>query len=535
LNLGVSELGKLPAQQQKFIETSNHDSMKSFTRRSWLQTTAGFSLASLLRGAESSFSPSIGMGTYALPGYSLPDAIRLVAETGFDSIEIVSMSGYHGAPDQLPKAQRAAAKKQIGDAGLKLGALMGLPFPDAAKQAENTDWVKQMLVLANDLSLGGHPMIQGVLGGGKWDEKKALFRDCLGPWVELAKQAGVKLAIKPHRSHAMDLPQHAIWLIEQLNAADTLSMVFDYSHFIYRDLPFEEMVKISLPHTSYVVMKDAVLRDDKVQFALPGDTGTIPHAAILKQFIDGGYRGEVCAEVSAQLSKAKDYDPVQATKTCFTNLTRIAAQAQEVDFTPIFNGNDLTGWDGKADCWEVRDGEVWCTGKAKEKNWLIWRGGEPADFTLRLEFRWDKGNSGVQVRSDDLGDWHVFGYQAEIAEQEKMGFWHHSLLDGKHPKKEARHYLSTAGQDNTLSKDGTKTVKQVADAKEVQSHYHEHAWNTMEIIAKGPTLLQKINGGVFTTLTDHDTEMSRRKGWIALQDHGKGCAVAFRNLRIKNE
>jgi uncharacterized protein (DUF1786 family) len=27
--------------------------------------------------------------------------------------------------------------------------------------------------------------------------------------------------------------------------------------------------------------------------------------------------------------------------------------------------------------------------------------------------------------------------------------------------------------------------------------------------------------------------MSRRKGVIALQDHGKGCQVAFRNIRIK--
>lgn len=509
--------------------------MKNYTRRSWLQTTAGFSLAGLLRGAEAGYTPSIGMGSYALPGYSLPDAIRLVAETGFDSIEIAAMPGYHGAPDQLSKTQRAKAKKQIGDAGLKLGALMGLPFPDAAKQAANADWVKQMLELAHDLSLDGRPMIQTVLGGGKWEKKKALFRDCLGPWVEMAKKAGVKLAIKPHRSQAMDLPQQAIWLIEQLDAAGTLGMVFDYSHFAFRDLPFEEMVKISLPHTSYIVMKDAVQRDGKVQFELPGEKATIPHAAILKQFIDGGYRGEVCTEVSSQLSKAEGYDPVKATQACYTNLTRIVAQAQETGFTPIFNGGDLAGWDGKPDCWEVRDGEIWCAGKAKEKNWLIWRKEQPADFTLRLEFRWDKGNSGVQVRSDDLGDWHVFGYQAEVAEQEKMGLWHHSLLASDHPKKEARHYMSTAGQDNTLSKDGTKTVKQIKDASEVQSHYYEHAWNMMEIIAKGPTLTQKINGVVFTTLTDNDADMSRRQGWIALQDHGKGCSVAFRNLRIKTE
>ena len=174
-------------------------------------------------------------------------------------------------------------------------------------------------------------------------------------------------------------------------------------------------------------------------------------------------------------------------------------------------------------------------GASKERNWLIWRGGEPADFVLRLEFRWDKGNSGVQVRSDDLGIWQIFGYQAEVAEQEKMGLWHHSLLDKAHPKKDTRQYMSTAGQENTLAPDGTKTVKQVADAQGVQAHYAEHEWNTMEIIAKGPKLIQKINGVVCTTLTDQDTEMSRRKGWIALQDHGKGCVVAFRNLRLKSE
>ncbi|MCB1224876.1 MAG: DUF1080 domain-containing protein [Verrucomicrobiales bacterium] len=507
-----------------------------FTRRTWIQTTVGASLAGLLRGqgaAAAGGSPAIGMGTYALPGYSLSDAIRLVAETGFDSIEIASMPGYHGAPDQLAKPQRVAARKQMGDLGLKFGALMGLPFPDAAKQAENTEWVKQMLELARDLSTEEQPLIQTVLGGGKWEEKKALFRDTLGPWVELAKQAGVRLAIKPHRSHAMDLPQQAIWLIEQLNASGTLGLVFDYSHFAYRDLPFEEMVRIALPHTSYVVMKDAVQRDGKVQFALPGETAAIPHAAILKQFLEGGYRGEVCAEVSSQVSKAEGYDPVQATVTCHTNLRRIAAQAEETGFTPIFNGADLSGWDGEPGCWEVRDGEIWCTGKAKDKNWLIWRGGEPSDFTLRLEFRWDKGNSGVQVRSDDLGAHQVFGYQVEVAEQGKMGLWHHSLLDRQHPKKEARHLMTTAGDEAVISESGERTVKSVADAAKVQSHFQEHAWNTMEILAEGPKLTQKINGVVFATLTDHDAEMSRKKGWIALQDHGHECIVAFRNLRIR--
>lgn len=504
-------------------------------RRIWLKTTAVASLAPTFRSARAAptIQPLIGMGTYALPNYALPDAIRLVAETGFDSIEIASMPGYHGAPDQVSKAQRAEARKQLEGENLKLGALMGLPQPDAAKAADNTEWVKQMLELARDLSTDGHPLIQTILGGGEWEDKKALFRDTLGPWVELARQAGVRLAIKPHRSNAMSLPEQAIWLIQQLKADDTLSLVFDPSHFAYRDLDYADLVKQALPYTGYVVLKDAVQRDDKVRYALPGDTAAIPHAAIVRQFLEAGYLGEVCAEVSGHVSKAEGYDPVKATQSCHTQLRRIVAQAQESGFQPIFNGRDLSGWDSKPGSWEVRGGEVWCTGESKQKNWLIWRGGEPADFTLRLEFRWDKGNSGVQVRSDDLGDWQVFGYQVEVAEQEKMGLWHHSLLDREHPKKEARHLMTTAGDEAVIDASGERTVTSVADAAEVQEHFQEHAWNTMEISAEGPKLTQKINGQVFATLIDHDPEMSRRQGWIALQDHGKGCNVAFRHLRIR--
>ena len=207
--------------------------------------------------------------------------------------------------------------------------------------------------------------------------------------------------------------------------------------------------------------------------------------------------------------------------------------AEETGFQTIFNGKDLTGWDGKPGCWEVRDDEIWCTGASKDKNWLIWRKEQPSNFVLRLEFRWDKGNSGVQVRSDDLGEWMVFGSQVEVAQQDKMGLWHHSLLPKDHPKKKARHLLATAGQSTVIEKDGTKTVEKKADPAAVQSNYKEHEWNSMEIVADGDTLVQKINGVVYASLTDRDTEMSRKKGFIALQDHGKGCVVAFRKIQLK--
>ncbi|MDF2376304.1 MAG: DUF1080 domain-containing protein [Verrucomicrobiales bacterium] len=207
--------------------------------------------------------------------------------------------------------------------------------------------------------------------------------------------------------------------------------------------------------------------------------------------------------------------------------------AEESGFEPIFNGKDFTDWDSQPGAWEIIGGEIHCTGEAKNKNWLIWRKEEPANFILKLEFKWESGNSGVQVRSDDLGDWQIFGYQVEVAQQDVMGLWHHSLLSREHPTKEARHLMTTAGQTAEISDAGARTVTQENDTAEIQSHYKEAEWNTMEIIVDGDKLVQKINGIVFATLIDQDPGMGRKKGWIALQDHGKGCRVAYRNLRIK--
>lgn len=214
-------------------------------------------------------------------------------------------------------------------------------------------------------------------------------------------------------------------------------------------------------------------------------------------------------------------------------LTASLHAADEPGFVQLFNGTDLDGWDGKPGAWEVRDTEIWCTGASVERNWLIWRGGEPSDFVLRLEFRWDKGNSGVNVRSDDLGEWQVFGYQVEIARQKVMGLWHHSLLEKEHPKREARWLMTTAGERAVINKAGARVNTKLKDAAEVQAHYKENEWNTMEIIAKGNRIIQKINGVHFATTIDRDEEMSRSKGFLAFQDHGKGCTVAFRNIRLK--
>lgn len=211
----------------------------------------------------------------------------------------------------------------------------------------------------------------------------------------------------------------------------------------------------------------------------------------------------------------------------------VEPQVIEEGFTSMFNGKDFGDWDARKGAWEIKNGTINCTGTEKTRNWIIWRKTQPADFILRLDVKYGAGNSGVQVRSDDLGNHQIFGYQVEIAPQKKMGLWHHSLLGKEDPAHGARFFMATAGQEVTIDAAGKKTEKQVSPHDEIVAHCRDGEWTQMEIIAKGNTLTQKINGVVFSVVQDDDKRMSRKQGFIALQDHGKGCQVAFRNIRLK--
>ncbi len=204
------------------------------------------------------------------------------------------------------------------------------------------------------------------------------------------------------------------------------------------------------------------------------------------------------------------------------------ADESEEGFVSLFNGKDLTDWESVEGAWAVEDGAIVCTGKHKTKNWIIWRGGETKDFELRLEFQYVSGNSGVQVRSKELPEFMVQGYQVEVAAQNKMGLWHHSLSPEPY-----RSHLATAGQKGVITADGTKTQEQVDPAEEVQKAFKEGEWNEMTIIAKGSTLTQKVNGVTLAVLVDEDAKYAMASGVLAFQDHGKGTVAKFRNVRLK--
>ena len=93
----------------------------------------------------------------------------------------------------------------------------------------------------------------------------------------------------------------------------------------------------------------------------------------------------------------------------------------EEGFRPLFNGKDLTGWEGNPELWTVEEGFI--TGKTNGpehlayNQFLIWRGGTLKNFELRVTARTTGNNTGIQYRSKeltDVGPWSIGGYQCDI-------------------------------------------------------------------------------------------------------------------------
>ncbi len=208
----------------------------------------------------------------------------------------------------------------------------------------------------------------------------------------------------------------------------------------------------------------------------------------------------------------------------------LRTSAVEPGFTTIFNGRNLAGWDALPGLWKVADGAIKSVGdQPGTRNWIIWRGGVLEDFELRLRFKYLAGNSGVQVRSYEVAPYQVRGYQVEVAPRDKMGLWHHSLSPAKH-----RSHLATAGQRSTIAWNADKKVTQFAAAGKVQAAFKEGEWNDLTVIARGPRLIQKVNGVVLAEVSDSERGMSRRTGLLAFQDHGNGTVAEFKDIRIRH-
>ena len=249
-------------------------------------------------------------------------------------------------------------------------------------------------------------------------------------------------------------------------------------------------------------------------------------------------------------------------------------------FDKIFDGATLANWDGDPAFWRVEAGAI--VGETtpdkplSENTFLIYRGSEPDNFELKLEFRMNSTNSGVQYRSRQLtgavGNWVLCGYQADIdfansytgmlyEERGRPGFLAprgtvqyagpNDVKQGQcssgQPVAPRGQGAGRAGNDaaGRAAGDAPPTpppapplrgqIGQVEDGEALKAIIKINDWNQFQVIARGNTLIHLLNGHVTAVFVDDDQANRSMKGLIGVQLHvGAPMKVEFRNIYLKN-
>ncbi len=213
-------------------------------------------------------------------------------------------------------------------------------------------------------------------------------------------------------------------------------------------------------------------------------------------------------------------------------------------FAPLFDGT-LKNWDGDPAYWRAEgDAIVGQTTEAnplKENTFLIYKGGEPGDFELKLEYRMSATNSGIQFRSTHVpqgttvgngqpvaGKWVLKGYQADIDFANQY--------TGMIYEERGRGIVMMRGQAVYIGDDAKPRL--IGDlertADELKALIKPGEWNTIHLIARGNTLINIVNGHVTAILVDDDVKNRALKGLLGFQIHvGPPMKIEFRKIYLK--
>ena len=210
----------------------------------------------------------------------------------------------------------------------------------------------------------------------------------------------------------------------------------------------------------------------------------------------------------------------------------------EPGFQPIFDGKTLAGWEGNTTYWRVEGGaivgEITPENVIKSNTFIIWRGGQPKDFELKLEYRISpEGNSGINYRSTVVPDpvtpdnaFAMRGYQLDIDGRNRY--------TGNNYEEKGRLFLAVRGQITRVV--GTRppiVLSTLGDSTELGRKVTSD-WNQVHLIVRGNVLMHTVNQQLMSVTIDDDAANRPVAGFIGVQVHvGPPMKVEYRNIRLK--
>jgi len=214
-------------------------------------------------------------------------------------------------------------------------------------------------------------------------------------------------------------------------------------------------------------------------------------------------------------------------------ITASSAAERDEDFKPVFDGQSLAGWETPDPTyWSVEEGAI--TGRITKDHpcsvnqYLVWRGGELADFELKLKSRVNgEGgiNNGFQFRSRLLPDHDICGYQVDNNLQTP---WLVRLYD-----EFGRHTLAWRGERAAFDTEGHRALTNLTEAQG-DPWFKLEDWHEYHLTCIGSNIKLSINGRIAAEVEDHDPRRRELQGILALQLHSGPPTVAqFKDIRLR--
>ena len=235
---------------------------------------------------------------------------------------------------------------------------------------------------------------------------------------------------------------------------------------------------------------------------------------------------------AAQQTPATPYVPRQSDRPS-------PIEGDEPGFQSIFDGKSLAEWEGDPKYWRAEGGaivgEITPETVIKSNTFIVWRGGKPRDFELKLEYRITAtGNSGINYRSaivpDPVTPSNVFamrGYQFDLDGAKRYV--------GNNYEEKGRLFVGVRGQVTHIV--GTRppvVLSAFGDTNELGTIATDD-WNAVHLVIRGNTLVHMLNGRLMSVTIDDDAANRPVDGLLGVQVHvGPPMKVEYRNLRLKN-
>ena len=225
-------------------------------------------------------------------------------------------------------------------------------------------------------------------------------------------------------------------------------------------------------------------------------------------------------------------------------------QVREDGFVTIFDGKTLDNWKGDSKYWRVENGnlvgELTPDTPLRQNTFLVWQGGQPGDFELKLQFKIaESGNSGINYRSALLADIPnaLRGYQADI--DGKITYTGQNYEERKRAtlayRGERAQILSRPDSVPSLGANlkrnawqSRKVLESLGSSESLKDQIRFEDWNDCHLIIRGNTMKHYVNGVLMSEVIDEDKANRTFAGYLGLQVHvGPPMKVEYRDILLK--